>query len=164
MGKNCFLGLLIKLSLLDRSENKFLWSSEKEIKYWNEKYEEERRRRWRQHFLPSLFETQNEELISAWKEKEEEERADHFLPEKPASHLKHFVFKMEKVFDAIRPVLHDDAILISIWIIWWFYCSQVWRDGRKFWKRERLLEKVLPSQLFAHFPHHFSHTLGSRRW
>jgi len=39
------------------------------------------------------------------------------LPEKPASHLKHFVFKMEKVFDAIRPVLHDDAILISIWII-----------------------------------------------
>jgi hypothetical protein len=26
------------------------------------------------------------------------------------------------------------------------------------------LEKVLPSQLFAHFPHHFSHTLGSRRW
>jgi hypothetical protein len=33
-----------------------------------------------------LFETQNEELISAWKEEEEEERADHFLPEKPASH------------------------------------------------------------------------------
>lgn len=32
MGKNCFLGLLIKLSLLDRSENKFLWSSEKRNK------------------------------------------------------------------------------------------------------------------------------------